>query len=241
MALPKWTDERTAQLTSMVGDESPVSQETVAEAADRLDTSTRSVSSKLRKMGYDVELASTRASKSFSPEQEATLSAFVSDNSGEYTYAQIAEHFEGGAFSAKSIQGKILSMELTAHVKPTPKVETVKSYTDAEEATFVKMVNDGAFVEQIAEALNRTVNSIRGKALSLLRSGDIDAIPRQETTKGSSRVDPLEELGDISAMTVEAIAETIGKTARGVKTMLTRRGLVASDYDGAAKKEKAAE
>ena len=42
-------------------------------------------------------------------------------------------------------------------------------------------------------------------------------------------------------MTVEAIAETIGKTARGVKTMLTRRGLVASDYDGAAKKEKAAE
>jgi len=241
MALPKWTDERTAQLTSMVGDESPVSQETVAEAADRLETSTRSVSSKLRKMGYDVELASTRASKSFSPEQEATLSAFVSDNSGEYTYAQIAEHFEGGAFSAKSIQGKILSMELTAHVKPTPKVETVKSYTDAEEATFVKMVNDGAFVEQIADALNRTVNSIRGKALSLLRSGDIDAIPRQETTKGSSRVDPVEELGDISAMTVEAIAETIGKTARGVKTMLTRRGLVASDYDGAAKKEKAAE
>ena len=192
-------------------------------------------------MGYDVELASTRASKSFSPEQEATLSAFVSDNSGEYTYAQIAEHFEGGAFSAKSIQGKILSMELTAHVKPTPKVETVKSYTDAEEATFVKMVNDGAFVEQIADALNRTVNSIRGKALSLLRSGDIDAIPRQETTKGSSKVDPLEELGDISAMTVEAIAEAIGKTARGVKTMLTRRGLVASDYDGAAKKEKAAE
>lgn len=241
MALPKWTDERTAQLTSMVGNESPVSQETVAEAADRLDTSTRSVSSKLRKMGYDVELASTRASKSFSPEQEATLSAFVSDNSGEYTYAQIAEHFEGGAFSAKSIQGKILSMELTAHVKPTPKAETVKSYTDAEEATFVKMVNDGAFVEQIADALNRTVNSIRGKALSLLRSGDIDAIPRQETTKGSSKVDPLEELGDISAMTVEAIAEAIGKTARGVKTMLTRRGLVASDYDGAAKKEKAAE
>jgi len=241
MALPKWTDERTAQLTSMVGDESPVSQETVAEAADRLETSTRSVSSKLRKMGYDVELASTRASKSFSPEQEATLSAFVSDNSGEYTYAQIAEHFEGGAFSAKSIQGKILSMELTAHVKPTPKVETVKSYTDAEEATFVKMVNDGAFVEQIADALNRTVNSIRGKALSLLRSGDIDAIPRQEVTKGSSKVDPLEELGDISAMTVEAIAEAIGKTARGVKTMLTRRGLVASDYDGAAKKEKAAE
>ena len=102
------------------------------------------------------------------------------------------------------------------------------------------MVNEGAYVEAIAEALDRSVNSVRGKALSLLRSGDIDAIPRQEHTKGSAKSDPLAELGDVSDMTVEAIAESIGKTARGVKTMLTRRGLTASDYDGAAKKEKAA-
>ena len=238
--LPKWTDERTDELTNFVGDESPVSQDTVAEAADQLETSTRSVSSKLRKMGYEVELASAKSTRAFSESQEATLAAFVSDNSGEYTYAQIAENFEGGAFSAKSIQGKILSMELTAHVKPAPKVETVRTYSPDEEATFISMVNDGAFVEAIAEALDRSVNSVRGKALSLLRSGDIDAIPRQEHTKGSAKSDPLAELGDVSDMTVEAIAESIGKTARGVKTMLTRRGLTASDYDGAAKKEKAA-
>ena len=86
---------------------------------------------------------------------------------------------------------------------------------------------------------DRSVNSVRGKALSLLRSGDIDAIPRQETTKGASKEDPLAELTDIGSMGVEDIAEAIGKTARGVKTMLTRRGLSAADYDGAAKKEKA--
>ena len=102
------------------------------------------------------------------------------------------------------------------------------------------MVNSGSFVEAIAVKLDRTVNSIRGKALSLLRSGEIDAIPRQEHTKGSAKEDPLADLGDVTEMTVESIAETIGKTARGVKTMLTRRGLTASDYDGAAKKEKAA-
>ena len=242
MALPKWTEERTSDLTSMVGNESPVSQDTVAEIADRMETSTRSVSSKLRKMGYEVELASERAAKkSFSPEQEATLQAFLEDNSGEFTYAQIADHFENGEFSAKQLQGKILSMELTDHVKPAPKVESVKTYSDAEEATFVSMVNEGRFVEEIAEALGRSVNSIRGKALSLLRSGDIDAIPRQETTKGSAKADPFEDLGDIASMTVEQIADTIGKTARGVKTMLTRRGLAAADYDGAAKAAKAAE
>ena len=64
-------------------------------------------------------------------------------------------------------------MELTDHVKPAPKVESVRTYTPEEEATFISMVNDGAFVEAIAEALGRSVNSIRGKALSLLRSGDI--------------------------------------------------------------------
>jgi len=240
MALPKWTDERTDSLVNFVGDESPISQATVAEAADQLETSTRSISSKLRKMGYDVELASATASRAFSDAQEQTLATFVSDNSGEYTYAQIAEHFEGGAFSAKSIQGKILSMELTDHVKPAPKVETVRTYSPEEEETFIQMVNDGAFVEAIADALDRSVNSVRGKALSLLRSNHIDAIPRQENTKGTTKEDPLADLGDISAMTVEEIAEAIGKTARGVKTMLTRRGLVAGDYDGAARKEKAA-
>jgi hypothetical protein len=47
-------------------------------------------------------------------------------------------------------------------------------------------------------------------------------------------------LGDVSEMTVDTIADAIGKTPRGVKTMLTRRGLIAADYDGAAKQAKAA-
>ena len=236
MALPKWTDERTQQLTDFVGSESPVSQATVANAADELETSVRSVSSKLRKMGFDVELASASQSKAFSDEQESTLSNFVQDNSGSYTYAEIAENFEGGAFSAKSIQGKILSMQLTEHVKPAPKVETVKSYNEDEEATFVNMVNDGAYIEQIAESLGRSVNSIRGKALSLLRAGEINAIPKQEHVTGNSKADPLADM-DISDMSVEDIADEIGKTVRGVKTMLTRRGLQCADCNGAARKE----
>jgi|TARA_Y100000015_G_scaffold26631_1_gene25835 hypothetical protein len=235
MALPKWTDERTQQLVDFVG-EGPVSQAVVQEAAENLETSSRSVSSKLRKMGFEVELASASASKSFSEEQEATLSNFVSDNSGVYTYAEIASNFEGGQFSPKSIQGKILSMELTEHVKPAPKPESVRTYTPAEEEQFVSMVHGGSFVEEIAEALGKSVNSIRGKALSLLRSGDINAIPRQKETKGSSKADVLADL-DISSMTVEDIANEIGKTVRGVKTMLTRRGLQCADYNGAAKKE----
>ena len=240
MAVPKWNDERTASLETFVGNETPISQGTVAEAAVELETSTRSVSSKLRKMGYDVELASTNSTKAFSAVQEEILESFVTDNSDAYTYAEVAAHFADGKFTAKQIQGKILSMELTSHIKPTPKPETVKTYSDAEEVEFVKMVHAGAFVEAIADALGRTVNSVRGKALSLLRAGTIAASPRQETTKSGTRVDPLAELSDIESMTVEEIATKISKTVRGVKTMLTRRGISASDYNGAAKREKAA-
>jgi lysozyme family protein len=132
-------------------------------------------------------------------------------------------------------------MELTSHVKPAPVRETVKTYTDEEEVRFIELVQNGSYVEDIAEAMGRSVNSVRGKALSLLRAGSIDAIPVQATTKGSAKVDPLAEIDDTSTLTVEEIATTIGKTVRGVKTMLTRRGLIASDYDGAARKEKAAQ
>ena len=237
MTTPKWTDERVAQLTDIVGDESPVSRATVADAATQLETSTRSVSSKLRKLGFDVELAAA-APRAFSDEATEALRQFVNDNEGAFTYAEIAEQFPGD-YTAKAIQGKILSMELTGLVKETPKAEHAKTYTADEEALVLQMISAGKFVEEIADAVGKTVQSVRGKALSLQRAGQIESMPRQRDVKGPA-VDPLDTLGDVSGLTVSQIAEKIEKTERGVKTMLTRRGLKAADYDGAAKKEKAA-
>ena len=239
MAIPKWTEERTASLTDFVCSESPVTYATVVDAADQLETSPRSVASKLRKMGHEVESSASVTTRAFSDSQETTLHSFVTDNSGQYTYGQIAEAFEGGEFSSKQIQGKLLSMQLTEHVKPTPKVESVSTFSDAEEAEFVKHASNGAYLEDIAEALGRTVNQIRGKALSLLRQGSIASIPAQKESKAAAKADPLEGV-NVASLSVEEIAEQIGKTARGVKTMLTRRGLTASNYDGAAKAAKAA-
>lgn len=237
MTTPKWTEERTAQLVDSIGDETPVSRSTVAELAETLATSTRSISSKLRKLGYDVELASATP-RAFSDEVTEALRGFIVNNSGNYTYAEIAENFPGD-YTAKAIQGKILSMELTSHVKEAPKVEHAKSYSADEEALVLKLIGEGKFVEEIADAVGKTVQSVRGKALSLQRAGQIDAMPKQRDVKGPA-ADPLDTLGDVSALSVAQIAEQIGKTERGVKTMLTRRGLKAADYDGAAKKEKAA-
>lgn len=235
--LPKWTDERTEQLTTYVGAETPVSIETVASAADTLDTTTRSVAAKLRKMGYEVEKVGTTVTKTFTEEEEDTLRAFLESNAGEYTYSDIAGIFADGKYSPRAIQGKVLSMELTSFVKPAPVKSYQRTYTAEEEAMFVEMANDGAFLEDIATRLGKPINSVRGKALSLSRSGEISGIPAKRDVK-PRQVDAFADI-DVSALTVAEIAEQTEKTERGVRTMLTRRGLDCVDYAGSTKAEKA--
>lgn len=238
MTTLKWTDERTTDLNNAVAGQVPVTRDTVAKLAEQFTVTPRSISAKLRKMGVEVETASA-APKAFSEDEAAELSDFVTDNSGTYTYAEVAANFANAKFSPKQIQGKVLSLELTSHIRPTPKAETVKSYSDAEEAQIVDLIQKGSFVEDIAAALGREVPSIRGKALSLLRAGTIEAMPSQREVKGAAP-DAFEALGDVAGLTVAEIAEKLGKTERGVKTMLTRRAVAAKDYDGKAKAEKAA-
>lgn len=240
--IPKWNDERTAALVAIVEGENPITRATVATAAAELETTDRSIASKLRKLGYEVESVASAAPR-FTAEEADALRAFVEANAGNLTYGEIAENFAGGKFTAKQVQGKILSQELTGSVKATPKVEAAKKYSEADEAKVIQLIQEGAFVEDIAAALGREVTSIRGKALSLLRAGVIEAIPAQRTAKPSA-VDPFDALGaEIGDLTVAEIAERTGRTDRGVKTTLTRRGIAAKDYDGAAKaaKKKAAE
>lgn len=241
-SIPKWTEERTATLESMLETGVLVTNELVKQAAESLSTSTRSISSKLRKMGYEVESAAAATGKAFSDDEEAEITEFLEANPNTYTYAEIAANVCNGDYSAKRIQGKILSMELTSLVKPTPKVERVKTYTDEEEAKLLGLVTAGGFIEDIAAAMGKEVNSIRGKILSMSRTNPDISIPKKREYVNKDSVDPIEALGDkVATMTVAEIAEAISKTERGVKTMLTHRSITCENYDGAKKAEKIAE
>lgn len=236
----KWTDEAVEQLLSIAGSESPVSVSAVEKAAEVLGFTTRSVAAKLRQLDKEVASMAKEKVSAFSESEGVELAGFVKANEGAYTYKEIAEKFAGGKFTAKQIQGKILALELTGCVKPAEKVEVARTYSEAEEAKFVKMVKAGSFIEEIAHALNKTLPSVRGKALSLLRSGEIDKIPAQKESHAKESGDPVDALGgDIINMTVADIAKAVDKTERGVRTLLTRRGIKVADYDGQAKKAKA--
>ena len=296
--LPKWTDERVAKLEAAIASETqPIQGSVVESIAEALETSPRSISSKLRKMG--IEVASTAKGSPFSAEQTTKLASFVENNSGSFTYGQIAEMFAGGEFSPKQVQGKILSMKLTAHVKPTPKAsesvftaeqtaeitafvkaneglytyaeiaaavcggafdarkiqgkllslelngsvkptpkpESVKTYTDAEEAQFIALAASDTFLEDIASTLGKTLNSVRGKALSLLTSGKISKVPQQQTSHAKGKSYILAGI-NVTASTLAEIATAIERTETGVKALLTRRSLDCADYSGADKAAK---
>jgi hypothetical protein len=236
----KWTDEAVATLLSVVGNESPVSVNAVEKAAEALGFSTRSIASKLRKLERDVVSMAKEKVSAFSADEGEALASFVESNSGKYTYKEIAENFADGKFSAKQVQGKILALELTGCVKPTEKVEVARIYTEQEEAKFIEMANNGAFIEDIAQALGKEVASIRGKALSLTRNELISKIPAQRESHAKDTVDPIVALGDkIATMTVAEIAAAVQKTERGLRTLLTRRGIDCADYRGSVKKAKA--
>lgn len=237
MALPKWNEERTQQLVDAVASvEAPIAQTVVSEIANDLETTPRSVASKLRKLGYEVAKVGEKA-RTYSPEQEAALEAFVTDNSGQFTYGEIAEQFEGGAFTRAQIQGKLLSMELTAHVRPTEPKVAARTYSEEEEATIARLASEGAYMEDIAEAVGRKLASVRGKTLSMLRQGVLEAMPKQREVRETTASDPLAGI-DVASMTVAEIAEATDKSERGVKSMLTRRGIACANYDGAAKQAK---
>ena len=239
-ATKKWSDEPVDQLMNIVGNASPVSVEAVERAAETLGFTTRSVASKLRQLDREVASLAKEKTSAFTADEGADLADFVNANAGNLTYKQIAEHFAGGKFTAKQIQGKLLALELTGSVKPAEKVEIARTYSDAEEAKFIKMAETGSFIEDIAAALNKTVASVRGKALSLTRKGQISKIPAQRESHAKESIDPVTALGDkISTMTVAEIAAAVDKTERGLRTLLTRRGIKVADYDGAAKKAKA--
>lgn len=199
-----------------------LTEETIENLMSEFDFPRRSVTAKLRKLGYDVP-KKPGAAPVFSADETEALATFLQENSGNMTAEEIAADFEDGKFTARQINGKALSLEMTQHIKPAEKKVTPRTYTEAEEAQITEMVEAGKFLEEIADAMGRPVNSVRGKLLSM-------GLKAPQRDKKANKSDPYEGIEDMLDKTVEELAENFDKTVRGVKTVLTRRGLSCADY-----------
>ena len=215
----EYTEDMVQSMHDAAG--SGVTEEIIENLMEEFDFPRRSVTAKLRKLGYDVP-KKPGAAPVFSADETDALKSYLEDNSGNHTAEEIAADFADGKFTARQINGKALSLEMTQHVKPAEKKVTPKTYTDEEEGTITEMVEAGNYIEEIAESLDRSVNSIRGKLLSM-------GLKAPQRDKKSTKSDPYAGIEDMLDKTVEDIADHFDKTVRGVKTGLTRRGLACAD------------
>jgi hypothetical protein len=219
----EYTEEMVARMQEVA--KNALTEEAIEALMAEFDFPRRSVTAKLRKLGVEVP-KKPGAAPIFSANETEALGEFLTDNSGEHTAEEIAAHFSevwGREVNARQVNGKALSMEKTGDIKPAEKKVAVRTYTEAEEATIAKLVAEGKFLEDIATALGREVNSIRGKLLSM-------GLKAPQRDKKATKSDPYEGIEDMLSKSVEEIATAFDKTVRGVKTVLTRRGLSCSDY-----------
>lgn len=221
MAKFEYTEEMVARMEELCA--SGVTEEIITQICEEFEFPRRSVTAKLRKQGFDVPHKPKEALK-FSEAETEALRNFLEANSGAYTAEEIAEQFEDGKFNARQINGKALSLELTGAIKPAEKKVAPRTYTPEEEAQIEQMVQAGAFIEDIADALGKTVAQIRGKLLSM----KMTAPQRDKKAAKSDAYEGIETLA--TTHTVAELAEHFGKTERGVKTVLSRRKLAAKDY-----------
>lgn len=199
-----------------------ITEEIIESLMSEFEFPRRSVTAKLRKLGYDVPKKPGNAPV-FSADETEALAEFLQNNSGDMTAEDIAGTFADGKFTARQINGKALSLEMTNHIKPADKKVTPRTYTEAEEEQIASLVEAGKYLEEIADAMGRPVNSIRGKLLSM-------SLKAPQRDKKGAKSDPYAGIEDMLDQTVEQLAEQFDKTVRGVKTVLTRRGLSCADY-----------
>jgi len=216
----EYTEDMVTRMHDIAG--SGVTEDSIENLMGEFDFPRRSVTAKLRKLGYEVP-KKPGAAPVFSADETEALATFLTDNSGELTAEEISEAFADSKFTARQINGKALSLEMTSHVKPAEKKVTPRTYSEDEEATITTMVEAGNFLEEIADAMGRSVNSIRGKLLSM-------GLKAPQRDKKETKSDPYAGIEDMLDQTVEEIANEFDKTVRGVKTVLTRRGLSCADY-----------
>lgn len=217
----KWTDELTEKLISKVKDvKGEIPYSTVETLAQEFETSTRSIAGKLRSLGYQVGRKVVTKTKSYSEKEEALIKQMVEQG------AYIEDIAAKLGREVKQIRGKLLSMKLTAPTK-NKKEPRKKTYTPEEEEKIRQMVEQGAFIEDIAEALGRTVPQIRGKLLSMR----LKAPMKNKKEKVSNKIYTDEVIAKITEMfkagkTETEIAEELGLKKAGLHRKLVQLGLI---------------
>jgi len=137
------------------------------------------------------------------------------DEAGSVTAEGISKLCEALDVTERSLTAKLRSMDYDVPTK-----ERKPSFTEAETAKFAELAGAGNTAEDIAEALDKSVRQVRGKALAmqltLEPSPRKEAAPKKFSDEEEAIVAKMAEAGDF----IEDIAEKVGKTVPQVRGKL---------------------
>jgi DNA-binding CsgD family transcriptional regulator len=217
----KWTEELVAKLVEGLDKNTEVPYSKCQEIAENLNISDRSVTGKLRVLGFKVG-RKTKPGKVYTPEDEERIRKMVEKG---YTQKQIADKL---GKDIKSIGGKLLAMGIKGVERGVPKKEAApKKFTEAEEAKIKELAENGAYVEEIADALGKTVQQIRGKLVSMKISG-VPTKNKKTATKKVYTDAVVEQVKALAAegKSVEEIAEALELNEKGLRSKMGKLGLI---------------
>jgi hypothetical protein len=142
MAKFEYTEEMVARMEAACA--TGVTEEIIEQLCTEFEFPRRSVTAKLRKQGFDVP-HKPKAAPTFTEAETEELRDFLEANDGVHTAEEIAEQIAGGKFTARQINGKVLSLELHTAIKPAEKKVAPRTYTATEEARISELVEGGCF------------------------------------------------------------------------------------------------
>jgi len=217
-----YTEEMVEQINSVLNGAVEATAENIVQLTEALNVPEKSLGAKLRSMGVTTPKKAGKVAFS-----EAETEQFIALVDQGLNAQEIADTL---GKRIRQIYGKALSLKL--HVEAPAKEEYVKKYTPEQEATIATMVEAGSFIEDIAEAFDKSVAQIRGKLLSM----KLKAPQKNHKEVNRTVVYTDEIIASVVAMvkagnTSEEIAESLDLNPRGVKSRigkLHKEGVITS-------------
>jgi predicted transcriptional regulator len=190
------------------------------------DISERSLASKMRHMGFKIEKKAGKATaKSYTEAEEAKIRELAMKEG-----VWMEDIADALGRDTKSIGGKLISMGIYGIKKKNKKVnDTPKMFSAEDEATILEMIdaNKVVYIEDLADALGKSVKQVRGKLAGMRIKG----VQTRNKKAAKPKVYTDELVAEIKkelagGKALEDIAKERGLNFQGMRTTLTRLGVI---------------
>jgi len=195
----------------------------------KFDFNTDNSSNKITKGNDAINSLFSNSREYFSPKDSKDLISFVKKNYKKHSLEELTDIFGKGKFEKCQILGVLNFSSLGNHIKK--KVPNQSKYTQEEVDLIIKMNNEGKFVEDIAEALQKNIRNISCKCASMIKNQLIKRCPERKPQKPKYNKKDSKKMLEMfkEGLTTKDVAEYFKADTRSIgiqRGKFCRKGLI---------------